>query len=355
MYNIFVQNCSEQLIGEVLENASCTKNPIEINQYFQIPKIQRMFHIYFLDHYVNNSDFSNPNKPFFSRLETPVELEQYTVHHMKFNPSIIKTDSGIIIERTKEELSYSYDRNEEYIKEKGSTDLFISYSFMFKNVMLEYERKYKRIQDIISEVGGFYKFAQILAFYLNYFYNNYIILRDTQILLDNLIKEEQGNINFQKNIFQKLKDFNEIRDNNEKPKEKAKTDNSSTSRINNNKSNKEINNQGDENFMNTNNTNIKLSNYNIDRNKIKSLVLSKENTLKRYHSTFCNFLLYRFSCDRINKYYNVYHTFRIKIISEEHFIRSHLMIYNLLKEKKASRNRSKKRYSYQINDLMNLI
>jgi hypothetical protein len=355
MYSIFVQNCSEQFIGEVLENASCTKNPTEIKQYFQTPKIQRIFHIYFLDHYVNSSDYNNPKKLFFSRLETPLDLEQYTVHHMKFKPFIIKTDSGYILERTKEELSYSYDRNEEYINEKGSTDLFISYSFMFKNVMLEYERKYKRIQDIISEVGGFYKFAQIIAFYLNYLYNNYIVLTDTQILLSNLIKEEQGNINFKENIFQKLKDLKEIRDRNEKPKEKEKTDNSTTARINNNKRNKYIINQGVENFLNNNNTNINQSNYSIDRNKIKSLVLSKENTLKRYHSTFFKFLLYRLSCDGKNNYYKVYHSFRIKIISEEHFIRSHLIIYNLLKAKKEKRNRYKKRYSYQIDDLMNII
>jgi hypothetical protein len=274
---------------------------------------------------------------------------------MKFNPSIIKTDNGMILERTKEEISYSYDRNEEYIKEKGSNDLFISYCFMFKNVMLEYQRKYKRIQDIISEVGGFYKFAQIIAFYLNYLYNNYIVLTDTQILLSNLIKEEQGNINFKENIFQKLKDLKEIRDRNEKPKEKEKTDNSTTARINNNKRNKYIINQGVENFLNNNNTNINQSNYSIDRNKIKSLVLSKENTLKRYHSTFCKFLLYRLSCDGKNNYYKVYHNFRIKIISEEHFIRSHLIIYNLLKAKKEKRNRYKKRYSYQIDDLMNII
>jgi hypothetical protein len=355
MYNIFIQNCSEEHIGEILENTSCTKNPAEINQYFQGLRKQKMFHIYFLDHYVNNSDYRNPNKPFFSRLETPIELDQYTIHHMKFNPSIIKTDNGMILERTKEEISYSYDRNEEYIKEKGSNDLFISYCFMFKNVMLEYQRKYKRIQDIISEVGGFYKFAQIIAFYLNYLYNNYIVLTDTQILLSNLIKEEQGNINFKENIFQKLKDLKEIRDRNEKPKEKEKTDNSTTARINNNKRNKYIINQGVENFLNNNNTNINQSNYSIDRNKIKSLVLSKENTLKRYHSTFFKFLLYRLSCDGKNNYYKVYHNFRIKIISEEHFIRSHLIIYNLLKAKKEKRNRYKKRYSYQIDDLMNII
>ena len=132
---------------------------------------------------------------------------------------------------------------------------------------------------------------------------------------------------------------------------------SSTARINNSKANKSINNSREENFSNIigNNLKIKQQKYNIDRNKIKSLVLSNENTLKTYHISFYKFLLYKLSCDRKNKYYSVYHNFRIKIISEEHFIRSHLNVYNLLRISEKKRNKIKKRFSYQINDLINLI
>lgn len=278
---------------------------------------------------------------------------------MKFNPSIITTDHGIIFEDRKEVISYEYDRNEEYIKEKGvNDDIYISYSFIFKNVMIESERKYKRIQDIISEIGGFYKFAQLIAFCLNYFYNSYIVLSDTQILLDNLIQTEKSNISTQKRIFQNLKNLKDIEDKNEKPKEKDKNDNNSTARMNNSKTNKSksIINTKDENSSNINSSNVKVTQKsNIDRNKIKSLVLNKENTLRTFHSSFCNFLLYKLSCDKKNKYYSVYHSFRIKIISEEHFIRSHLNIYNLLKIYAKKGNRNKRRFSYQIKDLMNLI
>ena len=117
MYNIYLQNCNENLVGEVLGNDSQCKNMTEINQYLQGSRSQKMIHLYFLDHYINNSDYRNPNKPYFSRLETPFELGHYTVQNMKFNPSLIKTDHGIILEKTKKELSYAYDRNEEYIKE----------------------------------------------------------------------------------------------------------------------------------------------------------------------------------------------------------------------------------------------
>ena len=68
MYNIYLQNCDENLIGEALGNDSQCKNITEINQYFQSSRSQKMFHLYFLDHYINNSDYSSPNKPYFSRL-----------------------------------------------------------------------------------------------------------------------------------------------------------------------------------------------------------------------------------------------------------------------------------------------
>ena len=358
VYNIYLQNCNENIVGEVLGNDSQCKNITEINQYIQAPRSQKMIHLYFLNHYINNSDYKSPYKPYFSRLETPFDLGHYTVHNMKFNPSLIKTDHGIIIEQIKEELSYAYDRNEELIKEKGANDdIYICYSLIFKNVMIESERKYKRIQNIISEIGGFYKFAQLFALYLNYFYNSYIVLSDTQILLNNLIQTEKDNIDARRNIFQKLNNFKDIEDKKEKPKEKDKNELSSTARINNSKANKSINNSREENYSNIigNNLKIKQQKYNIDRSKIKSLVINNKNILKSYNSSFYKFLLYKLYCDKKNKYYNIYHNFRTKIISEEHFIRSHLNVYNLLRISEKKRNKIKKRFSYQINDLINLI
>jgi hypothetical protein len=197
---------------------------------------------------------------------------------MKFNPSLIKTDYGIILEKIKEELSYAYDRNEEYIKEKGANDdIYICYSFIFKNVMIESERQYKRIQNIISEIGGFYKFSQLLAFYINYFYNSYICLFDTQLLLNDLIKTEKTDINFNKNLIKNFNNFINSEDIDKNPKEKDKKYISSSSRV---KESSESNIKVEFNHKNktpSNNININNINYNIDINKIKNLVLNNEN------------------------------------------------------------------------------
>ena len=61
-----------------------------------------------------------------------------------------------------------------------------------------YERSYKRIQDIITSIGGFYQVITIIAIFLNNFYHSFVVLSDTEILLHNSIVKE-------KTIFEKKK------------------------------------------------------------------------------------------------------------------------------------------------------
>ena len=103
-------------------------------------------------------------------------------------------------------------------------------------------------------------------------------------------------------------------------------------------------------------------NYNIDTNKIKNLVLNNENNenaktkLNKSNSTFFRFLIYKFCCDKKNTYFDVYSNFRMKIISEEHFLRNHLNVCNLLKLKeKGGGNRIMKKHNYKIDNLINLV
>lgn len=68
---------------------------------------------------------------------------------------------------------------------------------------------------------------------------------------------------------------------------------------------------------------------------------------------FFEFILFKLSCDTKNCSFKVYKKFRTKIISEEHLIRNHLNIYNLLRLTEKKRNF--KRYSYRLQDLIKLV
>ena len=84
-----------------------------------------------------------------------------------------------------------FDRNDAYIDSNGGKDIYIAYNFFLKNIMEYYERTYKRIQEVISSIGGINQAITIIAIYLNYLYNSYIVLSDTEILLHSSIFTEK--------------------------------------------------------------------------------------------------------------------------------------------------------------------
>ena len=53
-------------------------------------------------------------------------------------------------------------------------DIFVCYSFYLKNIMYYYERSYKKLQDVISDICGFFQIININAVYLGEIYKNYI-------------------------------------------------------------------------------------------------------------------------------------------------------------------------------------
>ena len=98
------------------------------------------------------------------------------------------------------------------------------------------------------------------------------------------------------------------------------------------------------NIENNINYNINLEKRDDNREKLK-------NKKEKY---FWNYLWFKITCGKNQKYFRIYENFRTKIISEEHLIRNHLNIYNLLKV--TEKKRYYKRISnYQLKELLNLI
>ena len=230
-----------------------------------------------------------------------------------------------------------------------------------------YERNYKRIQDIISNIGGIYKFITIVAIYINSLYSNYIILTDTLALLHSSIHVEKNRIEIKNNYKKKLythlkddeKDIKNIEKNiktNEKKKssERQKFEKLDYTNIKNSKVMND-NSKSNNNIIKENTQpNIDLNNKKDNLEKTDDLI-KKMDTKKRIEQkkNFFAFLIYKITCGKKFSYYNVYKDFRLKIISEEHLIKNHLNIYNLLKV--TERKRSYKRNSYQLKDLIKLV
>ena len=112
---------------------------------------------------------------------------------MHFTPSLVKTDNGLIFNNTKENISYIFERENAYIFDTGTKDIDIGFCFIIKNIKEIYDRSYKRVQDVISNIDGINQAITIIAIYINSLYNKFVVLCDTELLLHSSIYNEKKN------------------------------------------------------------------------------------------------------------------------------------------------------------------
>ena len=73
--------------------------------------------------------------------------------------------------------------------------------------------------------------------------------------------------------------------------------------------------------------------------------------LRNNKFSFIEFLFNKLSCNKKNKYFEVYENFRTKIMSEEHLLKNHFEVYGLLKICELKGYELENRYI--LKDLMN--
>jgi hypothetical protein len=332
-----------------------------------------------LNNYVDISSYNNPVKNFIYRLDTPYYPKHYTVSYLNINPAKVNTKDGIILDNGKEEETYIYERNDAYIIDKENENLYAIYGFILKNIINIYERNYSKIYEIISDIGGVFEILLVIASFINSIYNDYIALPDTSELLKFLIDKEKNLVNDENNNKEEIK-ININNNNLMGDKEENKRYERDTKKneeafnmkpnhlppillppqpINDLDTNKKvekkvikfsINNE----ILSTNNLiSDKKNEFSPTKNKDESFInnVYNENTLmtNKKNNFFC-YILYLITCKKKNSYYNIYNDFREKIISEEHLVRNHLNMYNLLRISQQSN--FKRTNSYNINDLM---
>ena len=210
-------------------------------------------------------------------------------------------------------------------------------------------------------VGGIYQSITMVAAYINILYNKFIVLSDTEVLLQSIIQSEKLNHENKKKEpeNQKIQIIKDL-DKNKLKNDASKNDHEE--RYNPEKSNKNEKNEkgkkvNDTSYIN-NNLFASKDNINIISEKLNSKGNNNQfrdvETHKKLELTnFFYYLIFFITCRKKKQYFNFYREFRMKIISEEHLIRNHLNIYNLLKV--TEKKRSYRRNSYQLNDLVELI
>ncbi len=346
LYSIIIQKCDNTTLKHILGNDAKCKTDLELEKY--LDRITKYFHFYFINNYINVLNYSYPNSQSFYRLETPIKQIQYSTNDININPIHIKTNDGLILDNINELASYMFDRNDVYIREKkeSNNNLYVCYCFFLKNIVENYERRYKRIQDVISSIGGINQAVYIIAIYLNAVYNNYIVLSDNEVLLNHAICSEK-----------KMHKRRAVRfNNNIKPKvglEKIDKKELMKKSITERKNFDNIDTENTEKKLSKNSYLLRLATINNQEGIDNIENFKKDNYKYKKKKQFWNYLLFKITWGKKNKFFHIYEDFRIKIISEEHLIRNHLNIYNLLKVTEGKRRARKN--SYNINDLIKMV
>ena len=356
-YNIVLERCEEDTINQILgEGIHCRTD----NETRVILSTNAALRMYLIDHYIDVLNYKSPSTKFFVTIENNLKEGIYPINHLNFNPSFIKTNKGLVFDEIIENSTYSYERNDVFTFDDATNKIYTIYCFWLGNRIDYYERTYKRLQDMISNIGGFYQFIVFSAVFINRFYNSFVILFDTENLLNSSISNEKyhllkkGKINFPKKFEEKNnKKYHKSSDN--KINDKGISNERSFNKILNHsnlkdktKSNNDFSIGDIESFNISQKITLPLKKNNIS--KRDSVI---ENITKTFDN-FWKFILFKLSIGKKKKTFEFYHKFRVKLLSEEHLIKNHLNIYILLRLHK-NKMINKRRYSFQLKDIIKIV
>ena len=355
-YNMVLERCEEDTINQILGEGSHCKNDKEIRDLLSTNAALRM---YLIDHYIDVLKYKSPITKFFVTIENTLKEGIYPINHLNFNPSFIKTNKGLVFDEIIENSAYSYERNDVFTFDDTTNKIYTLYCFWLGNRINYYERTYKRLQDMISNIGGFYQFIVFSAVFINRFYNSFVILLDTENLLNSSISNEKYHL-LKKVKIDYPKKTEEI---NNKNYHKSSINKTNDNGISIEKSfNKILNHTNIKNKVKSNNdfTISDMGTSNRSQNitlPIKKHIPKRDSIIENITNNFCNFwkfILFKLSIGKKKNSFEFYHKFRVKLLSEEHLIRNHLNIYILLRLHKRKMS-NKRRYSFQLKDITSIV
>jgi len=386
-----MEKCTEDEAHKKSGYETC-KTDDEINALISI----RSINLQLIDQYADVLNYETPFKKYFYTVTGGITKDYYGINHINFNPAMMVTHNGIFFDNVIEEPSYFFTQNQQQSFSENTFGALNGFYFWMQNTLQYYERNYKRLQDILSDIGGISSIVLIAAEILNALCSGYIILLDTE---DLVLSSE--NKNFNKNnlsrrptIFKKAdnilhppkRQYYDYNNNDQRLSSNYQrlmrdgVDVYQNSNINdekqeqfknlylkrNNIANNYLDNKDDENYIsqkadrrakrivrsvirgnNNNNNNIRPYRGRNDKkatnnkNTINKFVTEKnEESKKMEKQNFSWFAYMKFviCCGKNNPKIQYYDDFRNEIISEENILQYHLDIYKLLKACNIERN-----------------
>ena len=277
--NVFLttlfEKCSNNsVITTILGNCDSNES-IEkyINKYFA-------FYMYLLDNSVDPTNYTSPFQNYFQIISSGIGNSQtFVENYIHFAPVRLRTKVGHIFGKYEDINSFFFDFNRKGTANSYNKILLKNYYLMQNNCNI-YERRYNDFFDILSNIGGTCQLLFFIFFTINYIYNKYIIVMDTNHFFCKIqtTSHDDNNTIDKNKILDPFKDFaigknslmktikksiyslnlNSKNPLNKKTNDEIKSENERKTKIENNKNNK---------YSKFGSVQLKINNFLIDSKK----------------------------------------------------------------------------------------
>ena len=176
--NIFltakIEKCrNDSIITTLLGNCSSDESIEEyINKYFG-------FYMYLLDNSVDPTNYRNPFQHYFQIISSELGNSlTFVENYIHFSPVRVRTKVGQLFGNYNDINSFFFDSRRKGTVESDNRILLTYYYLMQNNISI-YERIYTGYLDILSSIGGTIQLFFYFFFIINFIFNKYIIIMDT--------------------------------------------------------------------------------------------------------------------------------------------------------------------------------
>ena len=169
----------------------------EIDEY--TTKIVAIF-LYLLDNQVDPTNYRNPLQKYMQSVSSGMgSAQSFEESYIFYSPLKVRTKENSIFGEDKDLESLFFDSS---LKSSAPNDeKYFKYTrfthFVQNNVQI-YERRYDDFFEVISHIGGIMQCLFNVLYWLNYFYNRYIIIDDTNRLFFSIIERRADSLNGEK-------------------------------------------------------------------------------------------------------------------------------------------------------------
>ena len=162
IHDIIISRCKKDSLNLILGDEYECDDDTEFENFFDVSSA-KVLNFYFLDRYINILDYDKPYSSFYYKLQTQIPtLDEFYVNNLNFEQAIIKTNDGMILEHSIDNITYIFEDSYIFSQERKNLDGFIGFRLNLKNIGYYYERKYENLADFISKMGGIYSAIHLI-------------------------------------------------------------------------------------------------------------------------------------------------------------------------------------------------